>query len=92
MAETSKKAEVVPVEKSKSAAATTPAINPFEDMERFFYEAFPGVDKMDIEISLTENTASIKASISKQDEKEDGLLEIVIPKIERARARSIKVA
>ena len=169
MAETSKKADVVPVEKSRQTAPAMGANDPFAEMERFFNEPFPGswmrpwrwqmpalfndpatfpmnrpkidvidrdnevvvraelpgVDRKDIEISLTENSASVKASISKEDEKEDGdyyrketmrgeyartvalpatvntdkanasfkdgLLEITMPKIERAKARSIKV-
>jgi len=165
------KADVVPVDKSNKTASTTPAANPFDEMERMFNEAFPGswmrpwgwqwhrpslfnepapfmasqpkvdvidrdnevlvraelpgVTKDDIDISLTEHTASIKATISKEDEKEegnyyrketmrgeyartvslpasvdtgkanakfnDGLLEIVMPKIERAKQHNIKI-
>jgi HSP20 family protein len=177
MAQTSEKAEVVPVkqgkpvETAKTAEWLGPrrALTPFEDMDRLFHEVLsggwlrpwrqgwpafgelaapfegrmpkvdivdredevlvraelPGVDKKDVEVSLTEASITIKGSTKKEEKEEkgdyyrsetmsgafartlalpaevnmekaqakfkDGLLEVTLPKVERAKRHNIKV-
>jgi len=86
----------------------------------------PGIDKNDIEVSMSDNTVTIRGSTRKEEKEEkgeyyrceisqgsysrsmslpaevnidkseakfkDGILELTLPKIERAKRRSIKVS
>ena len=96
------------------------------DDEIFVRAELPGVDKKDVDISMTDNTVTIKGETRKEEKEEkgdyyrcetshgaytrtlslpsevnadktraifkDGVLELTLPKIERAKRRTIKVA
>ncbi len=105
----------------------TPKVNIVERDEDILVKAeLPGVDKKDLDISVTDNTLTIKATTHEETEKEegeyyrqeivtgsfarsillpaevdgdkakasfrDGLLELTIPKVKKARRRKIDVA
>ncbi len=105
----------------------TPKVDVIERDEDILVKAeLPGIDKNDIDISVTDNTLSIKASEKREAEKEegefyrkeivegafsrsillpaevdgdkakatfkDGLLEVYIPKIRKAKRRKIEVS
>jgi HSP20 family protein len=95
------------------------------DDEVFIRAELPGVDKKDIDISMTDNTVTIKGETRKEEKEEkgdyfrretshgcytrtlslpadvntdktnatfkDGVLELTMPKIERAKRRNIEV-
>ena len=105
----------------------TPKVNVIERDEDVLVKAeLPGIDKSDIDISVTDNTLSIKAFAKEETEKEegefyrkeivegafsrsillpaevdgdkaraickDGLLEVTIPKVQKAKRRKIEVS
>ena len=95
------------------------------DDEVFIKAEMPGIDKKDIEVSMTDNTITIKGTTSKEEKEEkgeyyrceisqgsysrslalpaevnvdkseatfkDGVLELRLPKLERAKRRNLKV-
>jgi HSP20 family protein len=94
--------------------------------EVFIKAEMPGIDKNDIEVSMSDNTITIKGSTKKEEKEEqgdfyrceisqgsfsrsmslpaevdvdksqarfkDGILELTLPKLERAKRRSIKIS
>jgi HSP20 family protein len=105
----------------------TPKVDVVDRKDVIFIKAeLPGIEKNDIEVSMTDNTITIKGSSKKEEKEEqgdyyrceisqgsfsrsmslpaevdinkseakfkDGILELTLPKLERAKRRNIKVS
>jgi HSP20 family protein len=105
----------------------TPKIDVLDRKDELFIKAeLPGIDKDDIEVSMTDNTITIRGTSKKEEKEEkgdyyrceisqgsfsrsmslpaevdinkseakfkDGILELTLPKLERAKRRNIKVS
>ena len=79
-----------------------PKVNVIDRDEELVIEAeLPGVEKDDLDVSLTENAVTIKASTRKEEKQEkgdeakaafkDGILTLTLPKAEQAKRVNIKV-
>lgn len=112
--------------KSFEERMPTPRVDVIDRDEDILVRAeVPGVDKKDLDISMTDNTVTIKGSTSKEEKEEkgdyyrseisrgafsrtvalpayvdsdgakasfkDGVLELILPKVEKSKRRTIKV-